>query len=153
MTVTSVMSRLLQTSRTGKLLRQRAGILIVIGVVFSFPAYTSWAGQLSTRRLQAPTSDSPFGGLSDIDPALARQQLRALNALRQKKLVEDTNKLLKLAQTLNAQVQSGHYETLTVAQLKEVKRIEKLAHSVREKMAQTYGGGPSLAPIIMPTTP
>jgi hypothetical protein len=141
-----------QGNWVGRIVCMRTPVLLVIGVALCLAAFASQAGQPSIQMLPPQTNSNPFQGLSDIDPALARHQLHALNALRQKKLVEDTNKLLKLAQALNAQVQSGNRGTLTLAQLKEVKRIEKLARSVRQKMAQTYGG-PTLAPIIMPTMP
>jgi hypothetical protein len=63
------------------------------------------------------------------------RRLRALNALRQKSMVEDTNKLLKLAAELNAEVSSAHPDSLTAEQLRKLAEIEKLAHSVKDKMS------------------
>jgi hypothetical protein len=59
----------------------------------------------------------------------ADQQLRALNDARQKSMVADAARLLKLA--------GG---TLTPAELRKVAEIEKLAHNVKEKMSYPVTG-------------
>jgi hypothetical protein len=63
------------------------------------------------------------------------RQLRAFNAARQKALVSDANKLLKLARELDDEVSHTNPSSLTQAQLHKVAEIEKLARSVREKMS------------------
>src|ERR1039458_9950239 len=75
-------------------------------------------------------------------PVEEAKRLRALNALRQKSLVEDTNKLLKLAAELNAEVASEHPDELTPEQLRKLAEIEKLARGVREKMSAPVWGAP-----------
>ena len=75
-------------------------------------------------------------------PVEEAKRLRALNALRQKSLVEDTNKLLKLAAELNAEVASEHPAELTPEQLRKLAEIEKLARGVREKMSAPVWGVP-----------
>ena len=81
------------------------------------------------------------------DEARHERQLQALNADRQKALVSDTLKLLKLANELNADVKSGNPDMLTVDQLRKLEQIEKLAHSVKEKMSTSVRGTP---PFQMP---
>jgi endonuclease III len=88
--------------------------------------------------------------MDEMDPELAQRQLRALNAQRQKELVKDTAKLLILAKALNAQTQDENAATLTESQWKEIDRIAKLAHSVKEKMVQTYGGRQIFEPQMGP---
>jgi hypothetical protein len=68
------------------------------------------------------------------------KRLRALNAERQKSLVSDTGKLLKLMQELNSEVAAGNADELTPAQLRKVAEIEKLAHSVKDKMSTSVRG-------------
>jgi hypothetical protein len=98
---------------------------------------------------QVPETN-PFPDLDEMDPQLAHRQLRALNAERQKELVSDTAKLVKLAKALDRQTQATDGATLTEAQWKEVDRIQKLARSVREKMVQTFGDGPIFRPVLNP---
>ena len=50
----------------------------------------------------------------------------------------NTNKLVKLVAELNEQINSSKAHSLTPKQLQMVAEIEKLAHSVRDKMRMTY---------------
>jgi hypothetical protein len=75
----------------------------------------------------------------DSDPVAGEKRLRALNAERQKSLVSDTNKLLKLAQELEAEIGSENPGSLNPAQLHKIAEIEKLARSVKEKMSIATG--------------
>jgi hypothetical protein len=84
-------------------------------------------------------------------PVEEAKRLRALNALRQKSLVEDTNKLLKLAAELNAEVSSEHPDELTPEQLHKLAEIEKLAHSVKDKMSTPVWGIPVFPPPFSPS--
>ena len=74
------------------------------------------------------------------DPMWREQQLKVLNAQRQKELVTDTYKLLKLAQDLNAEISKAKSDSLTPDQLRRIADIEKLAHSVKEKMSTSVRG-------------
>jgi Spy/CpxP family protein refolding chaperone len=67
-----------------------------------------------------------------------RAQLKALNKDRQKKLQEDTDKLLKLATELKEYVDKTNENILSVDVIKKTDEIEKLAKSVREKMKTYY---------------
>jgi hypothetical protein len=53
---------------------------------------------------------------------------------RQKKLVEDTAKLLELAKELKVAVDKSDKNTLSLDVVRKADAIEKLAHSVKEKM-------------------
>jgi hypothetical protein len=74
------------------------------------------------------------------------KRLRALNAERQKSLVADTNKLLKLARELADEVDHTNPDTFTPAQLRKVADIEKLAHSIKDKMSTSVRGTPDFRP-------
>jgi ribosomal protein L11 len=63
-----------------------------------------------------------------------------LNADRQKTMVSDADKLLKLAAQLNAEISAANQGELTPAQLKKISEIEKLARKVREKMSTSVRG-------------
>jgi len=84
-------------------------------------------------------NNSPFGHdpLSDNDPLSGRvqeQQARSRNSERQKRLVEDTDKLVNIANRLKEQVQKPG-EPLDPADVeRKADEIEKLAKSVKDKM-------------------
>ena len=63
-----------------------------------------------------------------------KDQERQMNADRQKKLVEDTAKLLELANELKAVVDKSNKDTLSLDVVRKADAIEKLAHSVKEGM-------------------
>jgi hypothetical protein len=83
-----------------------------------------------------------FGGNLESDPVFLEKRLRAMNIDRHKSLVSDTDKLVKLARQLDAEIASNPSDQLTSAQLHKVTEIEKLAHNVKTKMAQSFDGGP-----------
>lgn len=114
----------------GLLCRAQFGQSGVIGV----------PGQAGSR---APAG---FGAAPDADPVFAAKRMRALNADRQKSMVSDADKLLKLARQLDTEIASNPTEDLTPEELRKVSEIEKLARSVKAKMAQSFGGGPQLQP-------
>ena len=68
---------------------------------------------------------------------IALDQEKARNDDRQKRLVADTQKLLALATELKADVDKTNKDTLSVDVVKKADEIEKLAHSVKEKMKGT----------------
>lgn len=93
---------------------------------------------------------SPFGDLPPNDPAGTERRLRALNAERQKAMVSDVDKLLKLAHELDAEIAENKSDGLTSDEMHKLATIEKLARSVKQKMVLSWGGGPEFH---MPSTP
>jgi hypothetical protein len=96
--------------------------------------------------------DSPLGNGNSDDPDQVRR-LRLLNAERQKSLVADTVKLLKLANELNVVMAKEDASGPTQAELRKVADIEKLAHNVSEKMKITVIGTPIYRDSRMPPMP
>jgi hypothetical protein len=96
----------------------------------------------SSPSLPTLPSGAPVGTREDYDipsrdPLEEARRLRALNEARQKGIVSDTNKLLKLTTELNAEIARENRGALTQAQLRKLAQIEKLAHSISEKMSAT----------------
>ena len=56
------------------------------------------------------------------------------NVKRQQDLKKDTDKLLELATQLKQYVDKTNENTLSVEVIRKAEEIEKLAHSVKEKM-------------------
>jgi hypothetical protein len=102
-------------------------------------------GQLSNNPLRLerkdaqPTADEPA-----IDPALEQRQLLELNAKLHKEIVSDTDKLLKMVTDLNAEIGSADPASLTPEQLRKVAAIEKLAHSLKDKMKSPIKAPPAV---------
>jgi hypothetical protein len=69
-----------------------------------------------------------------LSPKMQEQQVMARANERQKKLVSDTEKLLELATDLKMQVGKTNRDILSVDVIKKADEIEKLAHSVKERM-------------------
>lgn len=120
------------------------GVLVLVFACLSWGQFNS-SGQ--TGRQSGAFGDSPL----DADPSFAAKRLRALNADRQKALVSDTEKLVELARQLDAEIASNPTNELTADELHKVATIEKLAHNVKTKMAQSFGEGPVFRPPLVPT--
>lgn len=96
-----------------------------------------------------PDPRVPVDTSGDYDAATTERRLRAINAERQKQMVADANKLLKLAKELKDDVASSKSDSFTPDQLHKIAEIEKLARSVKERMAE--GVGPAQpAPTLLP---
>ena len=65
--------------------------------------------------------------------AMEQQALRR-NTQRQQDIVNDTTKLLDLAQQLKAEVDKSSKNQMSVSVIKKAEEIEKLAKAVKEKM-------------------
>jgi len=77
----------------------------------------------------------PFPGEDHpLSPIIAQKQEQARNIDRQKRLVTDTDKLLSLATELKQEVDKTNKDVMSVDVIKKADEIEKLAHSVKERM-------------------
>jgi hypothetical protein len=91
--------------------------------------------------LFAPTGSTQMPGRSQETPAeieMEQQQKhaaeKARNAKRQQDIKQDTDKLLELATELKQYVDKSNENTLSVDVVKKAEEIEKLAHTVKDKM-------------------
>jgi type VI protein secretion system component VasF len=109
--------------------------VITIGMVFlitTLPSTLS-GGQLSQQAPPPPGRMPPLD-MGDPNPRLEEQQQKARSTERQKKLVADTDKLLALATELKTDVDKTNKDILSMDVIKKADEIEKLAHSVKERM-------------------
>lgn len=65
---------------------------------------------------------------------IEKEQAKKANEERQAQLKRDTDKLLSLATELKQSVDKSNENTLSLEVIKKADEIEKLAHSVKEKM-------------------
>ena len=66
-----------------------------------------------------------------------QKRIAELNKLRQKEMTEDTAKLLELANEVKTKTGNSTDRSLSILDLRKVEMIEKLAHSVHDKMKAT----------------
>jgi hypothetical protein len=94
-------------------------------------------------QLSRPTPPTGPPGKMETIPAtdadesrerLARDMAKKANLARQALLKTDTDKLLKLAEELKDYVDKSNENVLSLEVLKKAEEIEKLAHSVKDKM-------------------
>jgi len=88
-----------------------------------------------TQRI--PQSQLPQPMIPDNGPnesKIEHDQAKLRNMDRQKQLVADTQKLVSLANELQADVQKSNKDTLSLDVIRKADEIEKLAKSVRDKM-------------------
>jgi hypothetical protein len=137
-----LMSRAISTSfRKYFRIRQRLAIpclMILLApfleLLLSLPGYAQAPPGPPPSPAMRNSIDNPYFGSLDQNAALQVMRIRSLNLDRQKKLVSDTNKLLRMANELSAELSNSHSDSFTPDQLHKLGEIEKLAHNVREKM-------------------
>jgi HAMP domain-containing protein len=71
------------------------------------------------------------------DQQTRQQGFAAANAERKKQISDDSARLLKLAGDLKSEVDKTNKDNLSLNVIRKADEIEKLAHSVREKMKLT----------------
>jgi len=77
-----------------------------------------------------PGNQSP----DPMEAVMAARTRMERNIDRQKHLENDTQRLLTLANELNAEITGSGAETMTPEMLRKMDEIEKLARSVKDKM-------------------
>ena len=121
----------------------------VVAIVLT-GALLGWA-QFGSRGTGQITGRGSTVDAFGANPSMDAKRMMALNADRHKSMVSDTEKLVKLARQLDAEIASNPTEELTPEEMHQVAAIEKLAHNVKTKMAQSFGGGPEMKPPVFPT--
>jgi hypothetical protein len=86
----------------------------------------------SSRPPVLPDPLAPMG--PEHGQAERDKMLKAVQEDRQKKLVSDTEKLLALATALHADVAKTDRNILSMDVIRRADEIERLAHSVKERM-------------------
>ena len=89
-----------------------------------------------------PSSSGREASNDPVDLARRARQARQLNDLRQKSLVSDVAKLLRLAQELNEAVSANPDAMSAPERIRNLTEIEKLAKRVKDKMRYTNNPAP-----------
>ena len=77
-----------------------------------------------------------------LDSKMEAKRIEQLNTMRQKTMLSDVDRLLRLTQQLNDDAAAGGTKMSTAARLHTASEIEKLAKDVKEKMTFAIGAPP-----------
>jgi hypothetical protein len=116
--------------------QRKVHTILICSLFFLAVSGRSLAQRPSPGAGSTPTSPAPpIQGIppDDVGPRQAEMAKKA-NQQRQVQLKSDTDKLVKLAGELKAYVDKTNENMLSLDVMKKAEEIEKLAHSVREKM-------------------
>jgi hypothetical protein len=129
---------------------------LMLGVMSLFTAASSGQttatptnnGSQIGRRIPPPRDieQMPLDSMGPA-PVFYEKRMKMLNAAQHQSMIADTDRLLKLVADLNAQINTNNSNTLTPEQLRMVAEIEKLAHSVRDKMRMSVRSAMDTGPI------
>jgi hypothetical protein len=103
--------------------------------------------QMGRRGRAQPTTVEDTNSFGD------QLRMRMANTERQRSIVADTNKLLRLAAELNAEVSTANSDSLSPAQLHKLGEIEKLARNVKSMMSSTGREPPIFQDVPRPARP
>ena len=107
---------------------------LVLGMLFGSAALAQSMGT------QTPDASMPGGRQQqqDKDDPFAAQRkqdmIKKQNELRQQEIKKDTDKLLELANELKQYVDKTNENIISLDVIKKAEQIEKLAHTVKDKM-------------------
>jgi hypothetical protein len=96
-------------------------------------------GHAQTQNPRSPTqridgNAAPIDADDENRDRIARDMAKKANLERQAALKVDTDKLFKLAAELKGYVDKSNENVLSLEVLRKAEEIEKLAHSVKDKM-------------------
>ena len=86
-----------------------------------------------------------------MDRVDTERQRTTLNAERQKQIVADSDKLLKLTKELNDEVAAGNTGQWSFDEMEKIAQIEKLARNVKARMLDTADQPAAASPESSPT--
>lgn len=126
-------------------LSRKLAIFLFLGGVLAVAQQTPQTGQPQTNGSTPSTDPGPgrgwttSGQLAIPVPQNEQQKFEAANAERRKQIADDSARLLKLATDLKSEVDKTTKDTLSLSVIRKADEIEKLAHSVKDKMRLTPG--------------
>jgi hypothetical protein len=132
-------------SRSPVGLKRKIAMFLFMGAVFAAAQQNQQPGPPPTNGSSPPTDPGPgrgwttSGQLAIPVPQAGQPNFEAANAERRKQIADDSARLLKLATDLKAEVDKTTKDTLSLNVIRKADEIEKLAHSVKDKMRLTAG--------------
>jgi hypothetical protein len=107
-------------------------------ITLAFALTTALPSQTGPLQQRDPLAAQKAGIEDGPRAKMERDLAKKANQARQADLKRDTEKLLKLATELKESVDKTTESTLSLDVIKKAEEIEKLAHSVKDKMKAAY---------------
>lgn len=123
---------------------QAVSVTFCIFVLFSAMRYSLAQNVHVTVPENQPQSQNltigsrPSSAPTGSDDEIQKQQAIAANVQRQVEIRRDTEKMAALMQELRDYLAKGDQGVISVDAIKKAEQIEKLAHSVKSKMKQSF---------------
>jgi hypothetical protein len=105
-------------------------VLLLIALLSCVPCFSQDPSLGNSR----PHMGAPDDRDKEVRAQIEKDMAKKANQERQVQLQRDADNLLKLATELKQYVDKTNEHTLSVDVIKKAEEIEKLAHSVKEKM-------------------
>jgi hypothetical protein len=100
------------------------------------------AASASSQQIHLPPSISQSQGMGGVPVTVGsdtqKQQALAASQQRQLEIRRDTDKMAELTQELKDYLLKSDQGVVSVDAIKKAEQIEKLAHSIKSKMKQSY---------------
>lgn len=100
------------------------------------------ASLASAQQIHLPPSVSQSQGMGGVPVTVGtdaqKQQAIAANEQRQQEIRRDTDKMAELTQELKDDLQKPAQGVISVDAIKKAEQIEKLAHSVKSRLKQSF---------------
>ena len=113
-----------------------------ISILMQVAIVLATIGALSAQQIHLPPAVSQSQGMGNVpvtsNNETQRKQAMAANLQRQAEMKRDGEKLAQLTRELNDYLQNKGEGVISVDALKKAEQIEKLAHSVKSKMKQSF---------------
>jgi hypothetical protein len=103
-------------------------------IILAFFLISALSSQTSAFRQLDPLAAQKAGIEDGPRARMERDMAKKANQARQADLQRDTERLLRLATELKDSVDKSSESTLSLDVIKKAEEIEKLAHSVKDKM-------------------
>ncbi|HVO79228.1 MAG TPA: hypothetical protein VMT28_00775 [Terriglobales bacterium] len=113
-------------------MRPRLPSFVMTMILLSILAPTPIVAQTQPQRSDSVTHETPQDAAEKA--RILKEMAKKANEKRQADLKRDTEKLLKLATELQQYVDKSNENVLSLEVINKAEEIEKLAHSVKEKM-------------------
>ena len=127
-----------ETASKGRWVRRCAGLAFLVAFTCMAQDFRPEKANVTTAVNALPDANAQ---MESHEKSSKQQKYEAANAERKKQIADDSTKLLTMAMALKAEVDKTTKDTLSLNVIRKAEEIEKLAHSVKEKMKLSVGPG------------
>jgi GTP1/Obg family GTP-binding protein len=117
-------------------------MLHINSLILALFTLSATTGLLHAQQIHLPPAVSQSQGMGGVPVKngddVQKQQAMAANLQRQEEIRRDTDKMFQLTADLKDYLQKNDQAVLSVDAIKKAEQIEKLAHTVKSKLKQSF---------------